>query len=82
VRSKPRCKKDLNESSLTLEIWDDEVDSKDKKFVENDDIQCSDTSDFLFTIDKQPNVKNDMDIPTYGQVIYSFFIYLSYKEKL
>ncbi|KAG5316237.1 ZCHC8 protein, partial [Acromyrmex insinuator] len=67
VRSKPRRKKDSHESSLTLEIWDDGVDSKDKKFVENDDVQCSDTSDFLFTIDKQPNVKNDMDIPTYGQ---------------
>ncbi|KYN12559.1 Zinc finger CCHC domain-containing protein 8 like protein [Trachymyrmex cornetzi] len=67
VRSKPRRKKDSNESSLTLEIWDDGVDSKDKKFVENDNIQCSDISDFLFTIDKQPNVKNDMDIPTYGQ---------------
>ncbi|KAG5322171.1 ZCHC8 protein, partial [Acromyrmex heyeri] len=67
VRSKSRRKKDSHESSLTLEIWDDGVDSKDKKFVENDDIQCSDTSDFLFTIDKQPNVKNDMDIPTYGQ---------------
>ncbi|KYN43465.1 Zinc finger CCHC domain-containing protein 8 like protein [Trachymyrmex septentrionalis] len=73
VRSKPRRKKDSNESNLTLEIWDDGVDSKDKKFVENDDIQCSDTSDFLFTIDKQPNVKNDMDIPTYGQKYENIF---------
>ncbi|KYN07477.1 Zinc finger CCHC domain-containing protein 8 like protein [Cyphomyrmex costatus] len=66
VHSKPRCKKDSNESSLTLEIWDDGIDYKDGKFVDNDNV-CDDTHDFLFTIDKQPNAKNDLDIPTYGQ---------------
>lgn len=73
MRSKPHRKKDSNESSLTLEIWDDGVDSREKMFVENDNVKFDDTYDFLFTIDKQPNVKNDMDIPTYGQVTCSFF---------
>lgn len=85
MRTKPLCKKDTNESSLTLEIWDDEVDSKDKEVSVstenesslNESVQCD---DFLFTIDKQPNVKNDLDIPTYGQVTFSlfFFIFISF----
>jgi len=75
VRSKPLCKKDSNESSLTLEVWDDEIESKDEEEVvenKNDSVQCADTNDFLFTIDKRPNVKNDLDIPTYGQVTLLF----------
>jgi len=77
VRSEPLCKNDSNESSLTLEIWDDEVESKDEELVENknvlnDSVQCADMKDFLFTIDKRPNVKNDLDIPTYGQVTLLF----------
>lgn len=77
MRTKPLCKKDTNESSLTLEIWDDEVDSKDKEVSVstessmNNSTQCD---NFLFTIDKQPNIKNDLDIPTYGQVTL-FFLY-------
>lgn len=79
MRTKPLCKKEINtnESSLTLEIWDDAVDSKDKEVsvstenesISNDSVQCD---DFLFTIDNQPNVKDDLDIPTYGQVTFSF----------
>lgn len=76
-------KKDTNESSLTLEIWDDEVESKDEEMIVdtgnenvlNDDVQCD---DFLFTIDKRPNIKDDLDIPTYnGQVTLSF-LYITF----
>lgn len=82
MRTKPLCKKDTNESSLTLEIWDDEVDSKDEQVLVstgnestlNDSVQFE--HDFLFTIDKRPNVKNDLDIPTYGQVTLFFFLYV------
>lgn len=78
IRTKPLCKKDTNKSSLTLEIWDDEIDSKIKEMLvnvknesaPNDNVQCD---DFLFTIDKQPNVQNDLDIPTYGQKYESTF---------
>jgi len=78
VGSKSLCKKDSNESSLTLEVWDDKIESKDEeklienKNVLNDSVQCADRDDFLFTIDKRPNVKNDLDIPTYGQVTLLF----------
>ncbi|XP_024872088.1 zinc finger CCHC domain-containing protein 8 homolog isoform X1 [Temnothorax curvispinosus] len=80
LRKKLPCKKDVNESNLTLEIWDDEVDYKDEEVLDvenesalNDSVQCDDAQDSLFTIDKRPNVKNDLDIPTYGQKYESTF---------
>lgn len=80
VQSKPLLEKDANESSLTLEVWDDKVDSKDEEMLANagnkstlkDSKQCDSKHDFLFTIDKHPNIKNDLDIPKYGQVTSSF----------
>lgn len=84
VQSKPLLEKDANESCLTLEVWDDKVDSKDEEVLantgnesaSNNSEQYNYTNDFLFTIDKLPNKKQDLDIPTYGQVI-SFFFYTS-----
>ncbi|XP_067204922.1 zinc finger CCHC domain-containing protein 8 homolog [Linepithema humile] len=73
VQSDPSQKEDVNESSLILEIWDNRNNSKDQEsFMEsnsepNDTMQSDDTCDLLFTIDKQPNVKNNLDIPKYGQ---------------
>lgn len=80
VQSKPLLEKDANESSLTLEVWDNNVDSKDEEKLANaedksalkDSKQCDSKHDFLFTIDKHPNIKNDLDIPKYGQVTSSF----------
>lgn len=81
VQSKPLLEKDANESSLTLEVWDNKVDSKDEeemlanagnKSALKDSKQCDSKHDFLFTIDKHPNIKNDLDIPKYGQVTSSF----------
>lgn len=72
VQSKPCLKKNSNESSLTLEIWDDEVDSKDDENALDDSVQYLGSHDFLFTIDKQRNVKNDFDIPIYGQKYDTF----------
>ncbi|KAL0122372.1 hypothetical protein PUN28_007238 [Cardiocondyla obscurior] len=78
LRTKPVCKADTNDVSLTLEIWDDEVDSMKEEDVllniENEDNSEQYEDNFLFTIDKQPNViKNDLDVPTYGQKYESTF---------
>ncbi|XP_012528725.2 zinc finger CCHC domain-containing protein 8 homolog [Monomorium pharaonis] len=68
VRSKPCHEKDENKSSLILEIWNDKVEDEEKNDndLSNNATEC-DGIDDLFTIDKQPNVKNDLDVPTYGQ---------------
>ncbi|XP_011634594.1 zinc finger CCHC domain-containing protein 8 homolog [Pogonomyrmex barbatus] len=72
VQSKPSFKKDTNESSLILEVWDDKDNFKESPASPenknaNESVECNNICDSLFTIDKQPNAKNDLDVPTYGQ---------------
>ncbi|KAL6265074.1 hypothetical protein P5V15_005165 [Pogonomyrmex californicus] len=72
VQSNPSFKKDTNESSLILEVWDDKDNFKESPASPenenaNESVECNSMCDSLFTIDKQPNAKNDLDVPTYGQ---------------
>ncbi|XP_011873992.1 PREDICTED: zinc finger CCHC domain-containing protein 8 homolog isoform X2 [Vollenhovia emeryi] len=68
LRARPLCKKNANESDLTLEIWENEIDSEEM-FINledentgHDSVECIDN----FTIDKRPNI-NDLAVPTYEQ---------------
>lgn len=64
-----------NDNGLTLEIWDNDTDSMSQSVeitTESDDSQDI-ICDTLFTVDKQPKLKNEFDVPTYGKVC-SFFI--------
>lgn len=84
MQSEPSQREDTNESSLILEIWDNKDHSKDQEsFMENnselnDRIKSDDTCDLLFTIDKRPNVQNNLDIPKYGQVCHFSLLYINF----
>lgn len=80
VQSKPS--QDINVSSLVLEVWDSKDSSKDQELsisIENnalnDSTESTDICDSLFTIDKEPNFLNDLDVPTYGQVCHLSYIF-------
>lgn len=69
IQSELSHEEDSNESSLVLDIWDNQncyKESCDNIKYNNDMIHS------LFTIDKQPNIVHDSDVPTYGQVCASF----------
>ena len=80
VRSESSQEEDVNESSLILEIWDNKDNSKDQESCiesnsqSNDRMQVDDSCDLLFTIDNQPSVKDNFDIPKYGQVCHFYYI--------
>lgn len=64
---KIRCQE--NDNGLTLEVWDNDTDSISQSIEitteseDSQDIIC----DTLFTVDKQPKLKDDFDVPTYGK---------------
>ncbi|XP_020298799.1 zinc finger CCHC domain-containing protein 8 homolog isoform X2 [Pseudomyrmex gracilis] len=65
IQSELSHEEDSNESSLVLDIWDNQNCYKEScgNIKYNNDM----IHDSLFTIDKQPNVVHDSDVPTYGQ---------------
>lgn len=69
--SKVKCEE--NDDSLSLEIWDHDVDSRSQsaevttESEDSQDILC----DSMFTVDTQPQMQDDFDVPTYGKVCYS-----------
>lgn len=77
MESKLSCKEDVDTSNLMLEVWSDK-DLQDKlsintesnivslsnNCIESNNVTC----DLLFTIDTQPKLTNDFDVPTYGKV--------------
>lgn len=65
VQSKPSCKEEADASSLSLEVWDNKNNTDDiNSFHSAENDECN----LLFTIDNQPNMNDNLDIPTYGQV--------------
>lgn len=87
VQSKSSLEEDATASSLILEVWDNKDNSKDQEMSisveinissnndsinENNDIICNS----LFTIDRQPKLTDDLDIPTYGKVCHSYFLHI------
>ena len=70
-----KIKSQESDSGLTLEIWDDDTDSTSQSIVittDNDDSQDI-ICDTLFTVDTNPKVKDDFDIPTYGKKYENVF---------
>ncbi|XP_076627721.1 zinc finger CCHC domain-containing protein 8 homolog isoform X2 [Colletes latitarsis] len=71
----PSTFKSSENDSLTLEIWDNDIDSASQSVEtiteseESQDIIC----DTLFTVDKQPKLKDDLDVPTYGKKYENVF---------
>ncbi|KAK1133898.1 hypothetical protein K0M31_011684 [Melipona bicolor] len=64
-----------NDNGLTLEIWDNDTDSMSQSVeitTESDDSQDI-ICDTLFTVDKQPKLKNEFDVPTYGKKYENVF---------
>ncbi|XP_043788403.1 zinc finger CCHC domain-containing protein 8 homolog [Apis laboriosa] len=70
---KIRCQE--NDNGLTLEVWDNDTDSISQSIEitteseDSQDIIC----DTLFTVDKQPKLKDDFDVPTYGKKYENVF---------
>ncbi|XP_076755383.1 zinc finger CCHC domain-containing protein 8 homolog [Xylocopa sonorina] len=63
-----------NDNGLTLEVWDNDIDSTSQSIEiteseDSQDIIC----DTLFTVDTQPKVKDDLDVPTYGKKYENVF---------
>ncbi|KOC67185.1 Zinc finger CCHC domain-containing protein 8 like protein [Habropoda laboriosa] len=64
-----KIKSQENDNGLTLEIWDNDTDSTSQsieittKSDDSQDIIC----ETLFTVDTQPKLKDDFDVPTYGK---------------
>lgn len=88
VQSKSYREKDINESNLILEVWDNKDNSicqdtstnignsvLNDNNIQNtdDDLECNS----LFIIDTQPTLKNELDVPTYKKVsCYLLSIYV------
>ena len=65
--SKVKCEE--NDDSLSLEIWDQDVDSGSQSVevtTESEDSQDL-ICDAMFTVDTQPQMQDDFDVPTYGK---------------
>ncbi|CAK9809839.1 Zinc finger CCHC domain-containing protein 8 homolog [Anthophora plagiata] len=64
-----KIKSQENDNGLTLEIWDNDTDSTNQsieittKSDDSQDIIC----ETLFTVDTQPKLKDDFDVPSYGK---------------
>ncbi|XP_076232999.1 zinc finger CCHC domain-containing protein 8 homolog isoform X2 [Calliopsis andreniformis] len=75
-----------NEDSLTLEIWENDVDQADSTSqsveisTESEDSQGI-ICDTLFTVDTQPKLKDDLDVPTYGKKYENAFEKTNQEEK-
>ncbi|XP_032684036.1 zinc finger CCHC domain-containing protein 8 homolog [Odontomachus brunneus] len=71
VESELFCEEDVNTSNLILEVWDKNhqdilsISSKSNIVSYND--HSIENSDLPFTIDTQPKLTSDYDIPTYGK---------------
>lgn len=77
MQSTLSCEEDMDTSNLILEVWDNKnppnnlsintennIPLSSNHIRESSDITC----DLLFTIDTQPKLTNDFDVPTYGKV--------------
>ncbi|KZC13326.1 PREDICTED: zinc finger CCHC domain-containing protein 8 homolog isoform X2 [Dufourea novaeangliae] len=64
-----------NDNSLSLELWDNDTDSTSQSVeitTESDDSQDI-ICDSLFTVDTQPKLQDDFDVPTYGKKYENVF---------
>lgn len=71
---------DSSFSDVILEIWDKTEKCNRQISEANEDIGDSKDTSSLFTIDTQPTLKSDIDIPKYRKVYYIKFaiMYISY----
>nr|XP_012147321.1 PREDICTED: zinc finger CCHC domain-containing protein 8 homolog isoform X1 [Megachile rotundata] len=76
-----KIKNQENDNGLTLEIWDNDIDSCQSIEItteseDSQDIIC----DTLFTVDTQPKIKDDFDVPTYGKKYENAFEKVQHKS--
>lgn len=70
IAKSTKSKPETNSSGLILEIWDDNFDHEDGEISGSTEAENSQDTfeDKLFTIDTEPKLRDDLDIPTYGKV--------------
>ncbi|XP_054008951.1 zinc finger CCHC domain-containing protein 8 homolog [Hylaeus anthracinus] len=73
-----------NDDSLTLEVWENDKDFTSQSVeITTESEESQDTiCDTLFTVDKEPKLANDIDVPTYGKKYENVFEINKPEQKL